>query len=252
VVRVEDLAGARLAVTPATRRIGESTDYVVPSAQVGCIIGPVGVGKSTALRAVLDRRGTPTTWIDLPAVYTAKELIQSIYLDVVGDPEEFDQRDLQDDLVVELAGSGRVVVIANGERLSKEAAGQLEWLHSRSAGWGLYFVGLPTTLTRIATEPHLLAALVDTVELGPLSTTELHTVLPDIHDLFLGADRVLIDAIDKHLKGNLGLWMKFLHRALHIRALAEQAGRPVPSLDVDLARATLKGITATVKTGGRT
>lgn len=113
-------------------------------------------------------------------------------------------------------------------------------------------MGLPSTLDRIATEPHLMAALVDTVEIGPLSTFELHTVLPDIHDLFLGADRVLIDSIDKHLKGILGLWMKFLHRAVHIRALAEQAGRPVPSLNVDLARAAMKGITATVKARGRT
>lgn len=250
-VTLEDVAGARLARTPATRRIGESSDYVVPASQVGCITGPVGVGKSTALRAVLDRRGTRTTWVDLPAVYSPKDLIEQLYVGVVGDPEDFPQRDLQDDLTIELAASNQVVVIGNAERLTKEAAGQLEWLHSRSPGWAMYLVGLPETLKRIATEPHLKAALVDAVEIRPLSTTELHTVLPDIHDLFLAADRALIDGIDKHLKGNLGLWMKFLHRALHIRTLAEQAGRTVPSLDVDLARAALNGITATIKASDR-
>lgn len=246
-MRLDDLPGARLAVTPAVRRIGESVDYVVSSAAVGCITGPKGTGKSTALQAVLDRRSLPTSWVELPATYSVKQLIQWIYLDVLGDPEEFPQRDLQDDLIEELTGSGRTVVVAHAERLTKEAAGQLEWLHARSPGWALYLVGLPATRTRVSTEPHLMAALVDAVDIRALSTEELHTVLPDIHDVFLGADRILIDRIDQHLKGNLGLWMKFLHRALHIRTLAEKAGRPTPPLDVDLARAALAGVVGAAK-----
>lgn len=238
-VNILDVPGARIAVTPATRRIGESVDFVVPSSQIGCITGAAGVGKSTALRTVLDHRGTPTSWVDLPPVYTPKELIQWVYLDVVGDPEDFPQRDLQDDLIVELADSARVVVIGHAERLTKEAAGQLEWLHGRSPGWSLYFVGLPAARARLATEPHLMVSLADAVEIRGLSTTELHAVLPKIHDLFLTADRSLIAGIDQTLNGNLGLWTKFLRRALHIRAQAEQAGRPVPPLNVELTRATL-------------
>jgi len=252
VVSVLDIPGARLAVTPATRRVGESADYVVPSSQVGCITGASGVGKSTALRQALDLRGTPSTWIDLPPVYTPKELIQWIYLDVVGDPEDFPQRDLQDDLVVELAGSGRVVAIRHAERLTREAAGQLEWLHSRSPGWAMYVVGLPAARARLATEPHLMSAMVDAVEVRSLATTELHAVLPKIHDLFTTADRELIDRIDQSLDGNLELWVKFLHRALHIRDLARQAGRPVPPLNVDLARATLPAIVGTRRPKERT
>lgn len=241
-LRIDDIPGARLSPTPVTRRLGESADYVVPHGQIACVSGMVGVGKSTALRAVLEKRGAATSWVDLPSVYTPKSLIERIYLDVVGDPEDFPQRDLQDDLIAELTSSGRVVVIGNAERLTKEAAGQLEWLHAQSTGWALYLVGIPGTSARIASEPHLASALADIVEVRPLSTIELHTVLPNIHDLFLGADRILIDSIDTTLKGNLGLWMKFLHRALHIRDLAIQAGRDAPTLDVTLARATFAGI----------
>ena len=97
-----------------------------------------------------------------------------------------------------------MVVIGNAERLTKEAAGQLEWLHGRNPGWALYFVGLPSALARISTEPHLMAALEDTVEIRALSTAELHSVLPKINDLFLTADRDLIDRIDVVLQGNLG------------------------------------------------
>lgn len=251
-VSVLDIPGARLAVTTATRRVGQSADYVVPSCQAGCITGPSGVGKATALRQALDLRATPTTWVNLPPVYTPKELIQWIYLDVVGDPEDFPQRDLQDDLIVELAGSGRVVAIGNAERLTREAAGQLEWLHSRSPGWAMYFLGLPAARARLATEPHLTAALVDAIEVRALSTTELHAALTQIHDLFTTADRALIDRINQTLEGNLALWVKFLHRALHIRDQAKAAGRPMPPLNVDLARATLPDIVGTRRPKERT
>ena len=251
-VSILDIPGARTAVTPATRRLGESVDFVLPGGLVGCVVGATGVGKSTALRTALEQRGIATTWVDLPAAYSPKDLVQWIYTDVVGDPEEFTQRDLQDDLTIELAGSTRMVVIGNAERLTKEAAGQLEWLHGRSPGWALYFVGLPSALARISTEPHLMAALEDTVEIRSLSTAELHSVLPKIHDLFLTADRDLIDRIDAVLQGNLGLWAKFLRRAMHVRALAEQAGRPVPPLDVDLTRAALPGVVGARKPRERT
>lgn len=238
-----DIPGARLCMTPATRRLQESASYVVPNGLIACVTGQVGVGKSTALRAALQLQDTHLTWVDLPAVYSPKELIQLMYLDIVGDPEDFPQRDLQDDLLAELATGGKTIAIANAERLTKEAAGQLEWLHSTTPGWAMYLVGLPATSSRIATEPHLNAALIDAVGIQALSSTELYTVLPDIHDMFFSADRNLIDQIDKVLKGNLGQWMKFLHRSLHISQLAIQAGRDPLTLNADLARAALAKMT---------
>jgi len=234
------IEGARLAETSTLHVIEDAVSYVVSSGHIGLISGPVGVGKSTSLRAALRTCPVSPVWLPIPPAYSPRDLVGWLHSRVVGpDLSGLYQRDLQDDLVTELTANPRPIVIANAERLTKEAAGQLEWIHSLSPGWPLFLVGITGTRERIWTEPHLRAQISCDIEVRPLSKDEVLRVLPGIHDIFFTASRQLILELDCHFEGNLGSWMRFLHSCLAIIRLARSRGLQVHDLDSELAKAAL-------------
>lgn len=234
------IEGARLADTSARHVIGDAVNYVLPSGQIGLITGPVGVGKSTSLRSALEVYPTNPAWLSIPPAYSPRDLVGWLHSRVMGpDLTDLPQRDLQDDLINELSSNPRPIVITHAERLTKEAAGQLEWLHSLSPGWPLFLVGIAGTRERIGTEPHLQAQISCDIEVRSLNKDELLRVLPAIHDIFFTASRQLIVELDSHFKGNLGSWMRFLHSCLAINELAKSRGLHAHELDAELAKAAL-------------
>lgn len=240
-ITVPDLPGARLVDTPACKRIATSAGFVVPDGQVCLIHGPVGTGKATALRRYLATQDLPVTWIDLPATFSTKELISWLYDDVAGYPDDLPVRDLQDDLVRALAQQQRIVVVRYADRLTKEAAGQLQWLHDRpGASWSLFLVGSPGTPETVQRDALLRGCIAQTVQVTPLRGRDLLTALGGIHPLLLGAGSELLTEIDAQVcHGLLSHWARFLHVALTVSARAVAAGHDAPVLDRKLAKATL-------------
>lgn len=249
----EKIEGARLAETSARRVIREAVEYVAYTAQIGVLCGSVGVGKSTAVRSTLRTTHPEHVWVALPSAYSPRDLVGWLHRNIVGpDFSGLVQRDLQDDLIAELTTNPRPVVIANAERLTKEAAGQLEWLHTLSPGWPLFLVGVTGTRELISTEPHLQAQVSAHIEVRPLSTNELLHVLPNIHDLFFTASRELIVNLDSYFKGNLGEWMKFLQSCQTLNRMALARGREPLPLNSELAKAALHQIRPRTTTTGST
>jgi hypothetical protein len=247
---LESIPGAQFVQIPAVQHITATVDYVFPNALVGCITGDIGVGKRTALRHVIGKRDAAHTWIDLPRSYTTKEVIRWLYRDIVGDPENLPRQDVQDDLITELTRNPRNIIIGNADRLTAELSGQLDWLHERSPGWGLLLVGKTGSDAKIAADPHLAAAVCELVTIKPLNQKQLLTVLPSIHQMFLGATPELLIEIDsKGLYGNLERWMQFLQRGLIIRDQVAQAGKDVPEFTRQFAKAVLAKIPAAHKNG---
>ena len=231
----------RITRTSVTRAVAMTLQSIVSAGQIATILGPVGVGKATAIKSALETQLAPTVWINVPAVYSPKEVIQDIYAAACGDVGNWSLRDLQNDLVQALSEQPRTLVFNNAERLTKELAGQIEWLQQRMPGTSIVLAGLPTTEMCIAREPHLQARIAERIDVQPMSVEELLTVLPGIHDLFFSADRALLSKIDSTVcHGNLGTWMRFLQRALSLRKQAADAGQDIPPLDPRLAKAVIE------------
>ncbi|WP_141014464.1 AAA family ATPase [Nocardioides sambongensis] len=244
--------GRRLVATPAVKDVRQTAGYVIPRAEGMLVHGPIGTGRSTAVKAYLQEQALPWHWLDLSPGLSAKQLDTRLLRQVATDDVDLPQRDVQDDLVDALAAQPRILVIRHAERLTTEAAGELQWLHDRpDAAWSLILIGNETVGTAIHRDPLLANAITGTVRVGPLKDRNLLSTLQSLHPLFLTADpQLLIRIDDKVCHGNLGHWTRFLDRALALHhqhqaqhtALPDSLDNDHPRLDVPLAKATLQAL----------
>jgi hypothetical protein len=233
--------GRRPAATPAVHAVRQTAEYVVPRAEAMIVYGPLGTGRSTAVRAYLENQPLPWHLIDLPLSQNATRINTWLYRATVAH-DDLPLRDMQDDLVDVLAQSPRVIVVRHAERLTAEAAGQLQWFHDRpGAQWSLILIGDTTVGSALQRDPLLAHAITGTVEVRPLTDRDLLPVLQGLHPLLLNADPRLLQAIDNQVcKGNLAYWTRFLDRALWLTDHQPQGtATEAPRLDKHLAQAVI-------------
>lgn len=232
-----------IVATPATGAVEQALRFVIDDAGIALIHGPVGTGKCTAVNMALRREELPITEIDLPVSYTAKEVVRWLHdaIAVTNDLNELPIRDLQDDLVEMLNANPRVVAVRNAERLSREAAAHLQWLHDRpGANWPLVLVGAPSSVRAVERDALLRCRVTQTVAVKPLASNDLVATLQSMHPLLFGPGGDLLLEIDSRVcHGVLANWMHFLRIAFYIRDQAIAAGRDAPLLDRTLAKAVL-------------
>ena len=231
----------RRAPTPAVRAVRQTAKYVVPRAEAMVVYGPLGTGRSTAVHAYLEKQ--PLSWhlIDLPPSQNATRINTWLYRATIAH-DDLPLRDMQDDLVDVLAQHPRVIVVRHAERLTAEAAGQLQWLHDRpGAQWSLILIGDTTVGTALQRDPLLAHAITGTVEVRPLTDIDLLPVLQGLHPLLLNADPRLLQAINNQVcKGNLAHWTRFLDRALWLTDRQPHGtATEGPRLDKHLAQAVI-------------
>jgi len=238
---------ARIVRTPATQRIEDMAALVVPRHEIALVHGPHGTGKRTALNSWLAGQRLPVARVTLAGNESGRKLLSQLHDQVIA-PDDLPERDLQDDLVEALAAQPRIVVVEHTERLTAEAAGQLEWLHGRpgqQAAWIL--VGGPQAAKAIGKDPLLWEAVCATVEVTPLKDDDLLRAVRAMHDLFAGADTTVLAKIDNQLcRGVLGRWARYLQHALHLRDRLLEAGRERPVLDQTFASAVTATMPATL------
>lgn len=244
---VPGLPDARIVRTPAFDRIAAAAALVIPTGQTAVIHGPAGTGKRTAALTVLSTAGIPVHEIDLEPGMSSKDMARRMHRSVIGH-EDVSERDLQDDLVDALAATPHLILIRHADRLTREAAGQLHWLHERPGShWPLFLLGGPGTGAALGREAHLRGSVLQTVEVEPLRERVLMDTLQQLHPLLLGAGVGLLGQIDKSVcHGLIRHWITFLRIALHISSLAVAAGHPAPVLDRDLAKATIALLPTTI------
>ncbi len=237
---------ARTVRTPAFQRIADTAALVVPRHEIALVHGPHSTGKRTALRSWLAGQDLPVARVTLAGTESGRKLLQLLHDQVIA-PDDLPERDLQDDLVESLAARPRIVVIEHTERLTAEAAGQLEWLHGRpgqQAAW--FLVGGPQAAKAIGKDPLLWDAICATVEVTPLKGEDLFRALQSMHDLFLGAGPDLLAEIDDRVcHGILGRWSRFLQHAIHLRDRLVATGHDRPVLDRTFTKAVIASMPAT-------
>jgi hypothetical protein len=240
------LEEARVVHTPAFQRIQDAGALVVPRHEIAVIHGQHSTGKRTALRAYLAAQELPVTRVTLSGNETGRKLLQLLHDQVIA-RDDLPERDLQDDLVEALAAQPRIVVVEHTERLTAEAAGQLEWLHGRDGQQAAWFlVGGPHAAKAIGKDPLLWNAICATVEVTPLKGDDLFRALQGMHDLFLGAGTDLLAEIDSRVcRGVLGYWSRFLQHAIHLRDRLVAEGHDRPVLDRTFTKAVVASMPAT-------
>jgi len=242
--------GVSIVRTPAFDRVATAARLTIATGQTAVVSGLPGVGKRTATVAVLSDAGLPVHDVDLEPGMSSKDMVRRLHHRVVGH-DDVSERELQDDLVEALAAAPQIVLVRHADRLTREAAGQLHWLHDRPrAHWPLFLIGGPGTDTALGREAHLHGSILQTVHVEPLKDRVLIDVLQEMHPLLLGAGAPLLTQIDHAVcHGVLGHWIKFLTVAQHIQSLSVAAGHDAPVLDADLARATIALLPKTLTRG---
>lgn len=245
-------APARLIRTPAFNDIADAADLVVPDFETAVIHGRAGTGKYTAAVTVLGERAEPLIEVDLEPGMSSKDLARRLYRAVVGH-DDISERDLQDDLVRALAAQPRIVLVRRADRLTREAAGQLQWLHARPGRrWALFLLGGPGTGEAIAREAHLRGSVLRTIEVQPLHGAAGLHLIQQLHPLLRDAKPNLVKQVDDHVcHGVLRHWHIFLRIAQQIARQAEAVGNPCAVLTEDLAQATVSKLPSTVRKAPR-
>jgi DNA transposition AAA+ family ATPase len=227
--------------TRAFDSLDKPTAFTIRHNDVMVVSGPLGVGKQTAVRSVLAEHSLPVTWLRPPPPrQTQQDLVRCLHAGVVGN-DDLPERKLQDDLIDALRGDQRVVVVEDADRLTAEAAGQLEFLHAQpGATWSLVLIGNTGTAHAIARDHFLADAVGATVKVAPLAGKDLLDTLQGMHQMLLGADpELLLEINDKLCKGHLGAWARFLQKAIDLRDLAVGGGQDAPVLNRTFARAVI-------------
>ncbi len=236
----QDLEEARVVRTKAFDRLDEAGEFVVPRAEILVVDGDPGVGKTTLTDDWANRQTMPVTTVSLPPKQSSRDIVRMLHAAVMAGTEADDlpERDLQDDLT-RLLGTPRVVVVRNAHRLSTEAAGQLEWLHSTpSAAWALVLEGGPGTAAAVERDALLRGRIARSLTVPALKGDELLRTLQGTHSLFLGADIDLLVEIDVRVcRGVLRHWALILRTAQFLQQRALQNGREAPVLDRTFAKA---------------
>lgn len=239
--------GTNIVAPPAVRDIAPAVDLAAAYGQTVVVHGGHGTGKYTAVKMALDVMGMPAFEFDLEPGMSSKAVVRRLHNALVGH-DDVAERDLQDDVTEALAAAPRAVIVRHADRLTREAAGQLNWLHQHPAcRFPLILVGGPAMGRALRAEAHLAGTVVQTVEVKPLTGREMLTTVQQLHLLLTGAGTELLTQIDKVVcHGVIRHWITFLTVALHIQSAAVASGKNVPVLSNELASATVYKMPTTI------
>jgi tRNA A37 threonylcarbamoyladenosine biosynthesis protein TsaE len=242
------LDGARLVKTAAFAELDDLGAFVVDHNEILVVDGDHGVGKTTLVDDWARRQSVPASTIVLPPKQSSRDIVRMAHTALTSgnEADELTERDIQDDLASLLAEPG-ILVIRNAHRLSAEAAGQLECLHTAARGHAFVFEGGPGTGAAVERDALLRGAVAATLTVKPLKAPELLPALQHLHLLFLGAETDLLVEIDTRVcRGVLAHWARFLQVALDLRQRALANGREEPVLDRRFAKAVLARMPSTI------
>lgn len=242
----------RIVRTPAFDRLDEHITFALARHGIVTVHGSLGVGKTVLTEHLAADHPQPIATVILPPRQSSRDLVRWLHRALCegDDSDDLVERDLQDDLVERL-DRPHTVIVRDAQRLTSEAAGQLEWLHShRRTQLTLILEGGPGTPKSVNRDPQLGARVDRSLTVAPLKDKDLFQALHGIHPMFLSAEVDLLRTIDhKVCHGVLRHWASFLAGALHLRAQVEARTGHRPALDATLARAVLQHLPANAARG---
>lgn len=225
---------------PATTEIRARLGFTTRHAGTMVVAGPRGAGKRIALAAALGGQGLPYQFVTMPPAPSENRLMAALVDVVLGGREDYELRDMQDDLVDALNRESGILVIDHAHELTTKAASQLQYLHGRpGTRWTLVLLGSDDLERVSTTSARLRGDIIAATEIQPLKGDALIRVLRGMHASFGISDPKLLKLIDHdYCFGLLRRWGVFLQHTLELTHATEPTSPP-PEIDLNLAKATV-------------
>lgn len=229
---------ANVAAHPATPALRARLTNTARNSGTMVVAGPRGSGKRIAIAASLDGFQQPHRFVTMPPAPSENRLMAELREAILGDREEYELRDMQDDLIATLNQDRSILIINQAQELTTKAASALQYLHSRpDTRWALVLVGSDTLERASTTSARLRGDILTTMEIHPLKGEELLRALRAMHACFGISDPKLLRLIDhEYCFGLLRRWAVFLQHALDLENATDPESKP-PEITLDLARA---------------
>lgn len=223
---------------PATPEIRARVAFTARDGGTMVVAGPRGTGKRIALAAALAGQPLPYQFVTMPPAPSEHRLMSVLITEILGDREDYELRDMQDDLVDALGRESSILVIDQAQELSTKAASQLQYLHTRPAAcWTLVLLGSEDLERASTTSARLRGDIIASAEVAPLKGDDLMRALRGMHASFGISDPKLLKLIDhEYCFGLLRRWGLFLQHALDLAGATEPDSRS-PEITLSLAKA---------------
>lgn len=229
---------AHVAPHPAAPELRIRLAQTARAAGTMVVAGPRGSGKRIALTTALQGSGRPYTFVTMPPAPSENRLMAELREAILGDREDYELRDMQDDIITALNQQASILIIGQAQELTTKSASALQYLHTRpDTTWSLVLVGSDNIERASTTSARLRGDILTTTEIHPLKGEELLRTLRAIHASFGLSDPKLLKLIDtEYCFGLLRRWGIFLQHALDLEN-ATAADAPPPEITLKLARA---------------
>lgn len=225
---------------PATPELRARLGFTTRHAGTMVVAGPRGTGKRIALAAALAGQPLPYQFVTMPPAPSENKLMGVLIDAVLSTRDDYELRDMQDDLIDALGRESSILIIDQAHELTTKAASQLQYLHGRpGTTWSLVLLGSDDLDRASTTSARLRGDIIATAEIRPLKGDELIRALRGMHASFGISDPKLLKLIDQdYCFGLLRRWGVFLQHVLEL-AHATDPESPPPDIDLTLAKAAV-------------
>jgi DNA transposition AAA+ family ATPase len=193
-----------------------SLQYVIANRLLGALTGVSGTGKTFTLEELLrGRRDIRVIWIEVQVKPTMLSIARAIAIALIGEVPSGSRHELsyhlQEVLVDQGDGKALVLVFDEAQRLNRECAEYLRYLHDpHNTRFAMVLAGGDGCWETIRREPMLHSRVHEPVFFRPLSDTAVLQMLPNYHAMYRKADPELLPWVNQErCRGILRHWSAF-------------------------------------------
>ncbi len=203
----------------------QALQYVIANRLLGALTGVSGTGKTFTLEELLrGRADIRVVWIEVQVKPTMLSIARAVALALLGEVPTGSRHELsyrlQDVLVDQPGGKPLVLVLDEAQRLNRECAEYLRYLHDpHSTRFAMVLAGGNGCWETIRREPMLHSRVHEPVFFKPLGEKALLQMLPNYHAMYEHADPELLLQVDQQrCHGILRDWSAFTASAAQLLA----------------------------------
>jgi Cdc6-like AAA superfamily ATPase len=211
-----------------------SLHYVIANRLLGALTGVSGTGKTFTLEELLrGRHDLRVVWIEVQVKPTMLSIARAIAQQLIGEIPTGSRHELsyhlQDALVDQPDGRPLVVIFDEAQRLNRECAEYLRYLHDpHNTSFAMVLAGGNGCWETIRREPMLHSRVHEPVFFKPLSDHALLQTLPNYHAMYCDAEpELLLWVNQERCRGVLRHWSAFTASAAQLLSPGEPLDRSV-------------------------
>lgn len=179
-----DLPDGRILRTRHLLLTGEAVVDLIDSEAMGAIVGPAGLGKTFAIAHALQARREPGVTLTFEGRPTMRLVADRLLHALTGSPGRGTRFAMTDELINLLAERRRIVVVGEGQNLTRDCFEYLRHLHDdRRTRFALLFDGGDGCWDVLAREPMLHSRIYRRVAFSALTDAEVLKLIPGYHPI---------------------------------------------------------------------